>query len=148
MKIKLTILVPVILLFISCCNIETNKFSSSNEDTLDIYNKILSFDKIKTLLTDYKEDTIFIIKNENMPNPLTLGFPKNKKIKFIEKPQGYPKYDSFDYKKLQVSFELLKIKKDSASCVFLVKTVGLLADFKLVKRKNIWVITSYSKNMI
>lgn len=90
---------------------------------------------------------VFVIKKENVTQPLSLNFPKNKKVIFLEKPTGYPKYGSFDYKRLQVSFELLKINKNSASCIFLIKTVGLLGDFKLVKRKK-WVVTNYSKNMI
>jgi hypothetical protein len=137
-----------ILLISGCSNKEVETFNVSKKDTINIFNSILTSLEVKMLLKNYNTDIIFVLKNENINQPLSLNFPTNKKIIFVEKPKGYPKYGHFDYKKLQISFELLKINRDTANCMLLIKTVGLLGDFKLVKRKNTWLVTSYSKNLI
>ncbi|MFC6102801.1 hypothetical protein [Olivibacter domesticus] len=67
----------------------------------------------------------------------------------MERPEGYPKYDfGYNYDKLLLLFEYLKIEGDTARCMILNIFSGVLADFKLKKEKDGWQVLSYGKNMI
>ncbi|HAO06217.1 MAG TPA: hypothetical protein DCQ50_04305 [Chryseobacterium sp.] len=149
MKINHFYLTIFLSLFFGCVSPnEKEKDIVSVTDTISVLNCILSQKDIINLIETYETDTVFLINNEINLEKYDLKLPKNKIARIIPKPAGYPKYGNFDYKRLQLSFEQLKISNDKAECKILIKTVGLLADFRLVKKDNKWSIIDYSKIMI
>lgn len=136
------------IFFFSCTNHDLVKHKHEISNTIDIAHLILNYPEIKNILNEYKGDTIFIVRNEVLSNIERLSLETNKPVKYIKKPLGYPKSGTFDYHKLLVSFELLKIDGDTAECSIFIKTIGLLGTFKFIRKKDVWVISGYSKNMI
>lgn len=108
---------------------------------------MLNYPEFGRYIANNPLDTIYIIKNEHFRKDYKLNLPR-KKIILAEKPSGYPKFGKFDFYKLQISFEQIKINADTATGFCLIKGMGLLGKFKLSKINGEWTVTGYEKIMI
>lgn len=143
---KITTFIICILLFSCNNNASNHKNRPTPTDSVSIMNAILRYQEINNIVK--KTDTVFVIRNETLPRPRVLDYHNIGVVEVIDKPEGYPKFDEFNYDRFQISFEQLNIHKDVADCKILIKTIGLLGEFKLHKRNKRWVVVSYSQNMI
>lgn len=129
--------------------------SNSNQANTDIssdknclINLMLGYPELVDFINKNEIDTLYLIKNEYLNYEDVNHKLIKKPVVFVVKPKGYPKYDKFDNTRFQMSFELLKIKEDSAEGAILIKKVGLLAFFKFTRSNNKWKVSEYSKGMI
>lgn len=149
----ITISLFVVLLFsVSCQRSRDGKtyngFAPAKKDTIEIYNNILNYPDFNQYLAQAQVDTVFLITNENLTSNYSLTLT-GKILSYTEKPKGYPKEDEhFDFNRLLISFQDLKIEKDTAVCYCFVKSMGLLGKFSLIKKDSRWHISSYEKIMI
>jgi len=119
----------------------------SNRDTISLFELAINFPEFTNYVSFAKVDTIYIIKNGVLNREFDLNI-KNKKVLFIKKPDGYPKYGEFDFNKYQISMEQVYIKDNKARCLILIKNIGVVGEFKFIKNLNVWTVESYNKIMI
>lgn len=142
----------VLLFSVSCQRSREGKtyngFTATKKDTTEIYNNILNYPDFNQYLAQVHIDTVFLITNENLTSDYSLTLT-GKVLRYTEKPKGYPKEDEhFDFDRLLISFEDLKIENDTAVCYCFVKSMGLLGKFSLIKKDSRWYIGRYEKIMI
>lgn len=148
------LIVPFII-FLLACNNATPKSQSENKeidvaaDTSIILSKTYHYKEFNELINAIPFDTMYLVESKIVNDTANLHLNSSKHIELMKRPEGYPKYDfGYNYDKLFLSFEYLKIEGDTARCMILNIFSGVLADFKLKKEKNDWKVLSYGKNMI
>ena len=148
------LIIPFIL-FLLACNNTTPKSQSENKemdvaaDTSIILSKAYHYKEFNELINAIPFDTMYLVESKIVKDTANLHLNSSKHIELMKRPEGYPKYDfGYNYDKLLLSFEYLKIEGDTARCMILNIFSGVLADFKLKKEKNDWKVLSYGKNMI
>lgn len=148
-------LVIPFIIFLLACNNTTPKSQSENKemdvaaDTSIILSKAYHYKEFNELINAIPFDTMYLVESKIVNDTANLHLNSSKHIELMKRPEGYPKYDfGYNYDKLLLSFEYLKIEGDTARCMILNIFSGVLADFKLKKEKNDWQVLSYGKNMI
>ncbi|HWV75336.1 MAG TPA: hypothetical protein VN040_26650 [Pseudosphingobacterium sp.] len=147
-------MIPIIA-FLLACNNKTPTSQSENKeiaiaaDTSLILSKAYHYKEFNELINAIPFDTMYLVESKIVNDTANLHLNSSKHIELMERPEGYPKYDfGYNYDKLLLSFEYLKIEGDTARCIILNIFSGVLADFKLKKGKDGWQVLSYGKNMI
>ncbi|WP_026896994.1 hypothetical protein [Daejeonella oryzae] len=141
------LLLLTISIFFSFCNADNSKRTDSKKqnqleriDSTRIFQVVLD----SFFIEGVKGQDVFIIVNNLIKPDYNLKVDSNP-VKYINKPLGYPKGEKFDYSKLIVSFEKLKISGSNCTLTIYCKRAGIIADYVLIKVKGKWIIKSFNR---
>ena len=151
LKLRLLLIITTILAIGFNFTVKSQQESKEMHaaDTAMVLSKAYHYKEFNELINKIPFDTLYLVESKIMKDTTNLGLNSSKHIELMKRPEGYPKYDfGYNYDKLLLSFEYLKIEGDTARCMILNIFSGVLADFKLKKEKNGWQVLSYGKNMI
>ena len=135
-----------IIIIIGCSN--NKKPNTDIADKQSLINLLLGYPYLVKFINNSEIDTLYLVKNENLNKEDVNHKLVRKPVVFVNKPAGYPKYGKFDNTKFQMSFELLKIKGDSAEGSILIKSAGIFGFFKFIRHNKTWKVSEYSEGII